>query len=336
MHSPRLPVVRGWRLWRASGRHFGRSEGLLGVPLAWLGRWCQAGWVPDDRDREREALAPAPVDDTRRADDPVRDQEPTSAGQREERDEDYSEDDFIDDEDGADGSGAAGEVLGEAWGWSDEDRAAWLDWDQRVRQAKAEAERTGEPVRLPPAPDAGGGGGLIFLTVDDPRIDGYVEPSEPAGLSAEQRQRRALADRLAGILVNSDVGDERAEYAVASLALPAKVRYARAVRSALLEAPEVAERSEPGAVKVQSGAGGVVIRLHGPSWSMVFRYSPLVEPVLFVTDGMPERARRVDTDEDWLPEIETAVAAVVGELSRFSLGGDKYLYRPLSTGEPED
>jgi hypothetical protein len=206
------------------------------------------------------------------------------------------------------------------------DWAAWREWDDRMQAAKDEAERTGQPVRLPPSPQ----GELIFLTVDDPRIDGYVEPPEPEGLSPEQQRRRELADRLAGLLVNSPDGDEQAEYALASLSLPAKVRYARVVRTALTEAPDVADRSEPGAVKIQEDVGGVVVRLHGPTWSMVFRYLPYQQPVLFVTDEMPDRARRVDTDQDWQPEIDAAIAAVVRELSRFSLGGDKYVYRPMS------
>ncbi|MDW5324251.1 hypothetical protein [Plantactinospora sp. KLBMP9567] len=194
---------------------------------------------------------------------------------------------------------------------------------------KDEAERTGKPVRLPPAPDAQSGG-LLMLNIDDPRIEGYVEPPEPADLTPVQKQRRALADRLAGTLLNNPVGDERAAYLVGSLSLPAKVRYARAVRTALTQAPEVAEASEPGAVKVQSNVGGVIIRLHGPEWSMVFRLSPYREPVLFVTDDMPDRARRVDGDQDWQPEINAAINATLRELSRYSLGGDKFLYRPLS------
>jgi hypothetical protein len=220
------------------------------------------------------------------------------------------------------------ESAGEGWFEDDgqSDRSEWRDWDDRVQAAKDEAERTGQPVRLPPSPQ----GGMIFLNIDDPRIDGYVEPPEPQGLSPEQTRRRQLADRLAGILINSPPGNERTEYALASLSLPAKVRYARAVRTALTAAPNVADRSEPGAVKIQEGVGGVVVRLHGPTWSMVFRYLPYQQPVLFVTDEMPDRARRVDTDDDWQPEIDAAIAAVVRELSRFSLGGDKDVYRPMS------
>lgn len=207
---------------------------------------------------------------------------------------------------------------------------AFREWDARMQAAKAEAERTGRPARLPAAPDFGEAG-TVFLNVDDPRIDGYVEPPEPPDLTPVQRRRRALADRLAGILKDYEPGDERAAYMVGELSLPAKVAYAPVVRTALTEAPQVAEASEPGAVKIASDLGGVVIRLHGPAWSLVFRFSPYRSPVLFVTDDMPEFARRVDTDLDWLPEIDAAIDAAVRELSRYSLGGDKYLYRPMSS-----
>jgi hypothetical protein len=205
----------------------------------------------------------------------------------------------------------------------------YQDWSARVDAAKQEAERTGVPVRLPAAPDFGEG--MIFLNVDDPRIDGYVEPPEPQGLTPEQKRRRALADRLASILTENAPGDERAAYMVGGLSLPAKIGYTLSLREALIEAPQVAEASEPGSVKVASDVGGVVIRLHGPAWSLVFRYSPYLSPVLFVTDDMPERARRVDTDADWQPEIRAAIGAAMRELARYSLGGDKYVYRPTSS-----
>lgn len=207
------------------------------------------------------------------------------------------------------------------------DRRAMREWDVRVQAAKAEAQRTGEPVRLPAAPDFNQGG-LLLLNVNDSRIDGYVEPSEPQDLTSAQRRRRALADRLAVILAQYPPGDQRAAYMIGSLSLPAKLSYARSLREALMQAPQVAEASEPGAVKVVSEVSGVVIRMHAPAWSLVFRYSPYRSPVLFVTDEVPEQARRVDEDLDWQPEITAALDAAVRELSRYSLGGDKYLYRP--------
>ena len=206
---------------------------------------------------------------------------------------------------------------------------AYQEWDVRLQAAKDEAERTGVPVRLPAAPDFGEG--TIFLNVDDPRIDGYVEPPEPQGLTPEQKQRRALADRLAAILTENAPDDERAAYMVGGLSLPAKVGYTLSLQKALIEAPQVAEASEPGSVKVASDRGGVIIRLHGPAWSLVFRYSPYPSPVLFVTDDLPEHARRVDTDADWEPEIRAAIDAAVRELARYSLGGDKHVYRPMSS-----
>jgi len=214
-------------------------------------------------------------------------------------------------------------------GWAEPDPLAGdpLDdpefsaWVARVRTAEREAAERGEPVPYVPGPP-----GLIFLNVDDPLLDtAPVVVAEPEGMSWAAKRRRALADRLAEVIVAYPPDDERGAAMVGSLSLPAKVRYARVVQQALTEAPAVAEASEPDAVKVSSGWGNVAVRLHGPAWSLVFRLSPFPEPVLFVTDEMPEQARRVDTDLDWLPEIGVAIAAVVRELSRYSLGGDKYV-----------
>ena len=215
--------------------------------------------------------------------------------------------------------------------WADAHREELRAWSAASDAAKAEAERTGEPVLLPPMPSDPDARTLI-LDVDNPLTVGYVEPPEPEGLSAVQGQRRALADRLAGILAEMSPWDRRGAYVIGDLSLPARIGYAPAVREALTQAPQVAEASQPGAVKVTSGGGGTVIRLHGPTWSLVFRYGPTREPVLFVTDDMPDLARRVDTDPDWVPEVVAATDATVYELSRFSLGGDKYLYRPRSAG----
>ena len=206
---------------------------------------------------------------------------------------------------------------------------AMRDWDARVQAVKEEAERTGVPMRLPAAPDFDEG--MVFLNVDDPRVDGYVEPPVPQDLTPVQRRRRALADRLAAILADYEAGDQRAAYMIGSLSFPAKLSYARSVREAVLQAPQVADASEPGAVKIVSEVGGIVIRLHAAAWSLVFRYSPYRSPVLLVSDEAPEQGRRVDEDLDWQPEINAALDATVRELARYSLGGDKYLYRPRSS-----
>jgi hypothetical protein len=177
-------------------------------------------------------------------------------------------------------------------------------------------------------PAAGGFGEekpqLIFLNVDDPRLVGAKPEPEPTDLTEAARKRRRLADKLASGLSKYPYDDPRSHELVATLALPAAVRYVPVLQKALVDAPDVAQQSDPGAVKVTSGNGGVVIRLHAQTWSLVFRFLPVAEPVLLVTDEQPKLARRVDTDQDWEPEVRAALTAVVGELSRFSLGGDRY------------
>jgi hypothetical protein len=117
--------------------------------------------------------------------------------------------------------------------------------------------------------------------------------------------------------------------AVAGLSVSTPVDYVPAVKEALTEAAGVAEQSRPSEVRIGSGTGGVVVRVHGDAlnrgaWSLVFRLSPVMSPVLVCTDDMPGRGYRIDQDRDWWPEIHRALSAVVHELSRFSLGGDRF------------
>jgi hypothetical protein len=51
---------------------------------------------------------------------------------------------------------------------------------------------------------------------------------------------------------------------------------------------------------------------------------PVMSPVLVCTDDPPGRAYRIDQERDWWPEIARALPAMVHELGRFSLGGDKF------------
>jgi hypothetical protein len=55
--------------------------------------------------------------------------------------------------------------------------------------------------------------------------------------------------------------------------------------------------------------------------------------VLVAVDELPV-ALQVDVDPDWVPEVDAAVDGVMRELSRFSLGGDRY--RPPDGARPRD
>lgn len=197
-----------------------------------------------------------------------------------------------------------------------------LAWGRAVEEARARGDRF-----LPPYPDTPGQPQMIFLNVDHPEWDEYrdepIDRSDPEGLSDEAKARRGLADRLAQTLTDPPYGRVGHD-AVAGLSVSTPVDYVPAVKQALADAPGVAEQNRPSEVRIGSGTGGVVIRVHGDVWSLVFRLSPVMSPVLVCTDDMPGRAYRIDQDQDWWPEIHRTLSAVVHELTRFSMDGDRF------------
>lgn len=176
---------------------------------------------------------------------------------------------------------------------------------------------------------------LLFVPVDDPRFPGPPpqqrdEPDEP--LSEQAQARRRLADRLAQVLTDPPYRT-LAHDAVAGLSVATPVEDVPEIQKALAEAPQVAEAAPPGAVRVGSGTGGLVVRLHGPAWSLVFRISPAPYPVLVCTDELSGHAWRIDQDRDWKPEIEHTMMTVVGQLSRYGIGGDRHRPPPTQGDE---
>ncbi|MBX7266500.1 hypothetical protein KIF24_10965 [Micromonospora sp. Llam7] len=180
---------------------------------------------------------------------------------------------------------------------------------------------------------------LLFVPADDPRFpdrqppDQPGEPDQPEELSQAAQDRRRLADRLAQVLTDPPYRT-LAHDAVAGLSVATPVEYVPEVQKALAEAPHVAEAPPPGAARVGSGTGGLVVRLHGPTWSLVFRVSPVPYPVLVCTDELAGHAWRIDQDPDWRPEIEHTMMAVVGQLSRYGIGGDRH--QPPVPGDQDD
>lgn len=161
-------------------------------------------------------------------------------------------------------------------------------------------------IGLPADPDD-----VQLIVVDEP---GSVVQAAPAYASARHR----LADRAALVLAEPPVGRSGgtlpAEVDVTVQAVPG-------LQQVFAEASGVVEVWPEGAVRVARGRGGVVVRVHGDEWSLVFR---LDGRVLVVLDALPESVLRIDRDRDWAPEVAGMVDGVLRELDRRAPGGDRY------------
>lgn len=159
---------------------------------------------------------------------------------------------------------------------------------------------------LPPDPDD-----VQLILVDEV---GSAVTAAPSYSSVWHR----LADRAALLLAEPPAGRSGgtlpAELDVSVRAIPGLERV-------FADAPGVVQAWPDGAVRAVRGRGGVVVRVHGDGWSVVFRVGGRV---LVVLDSLPESVLRVDRDRDWAPEVDGMVDAVMRELDRRAPGGDRY------------
>lgn len=123
-------------------------------------------------------------------------------------------------------------------------------------------------------------------------------------------RRRRTADRAAQELADPAPG--RAGEAVTG-EFGGSMRALPEVESVLADAASVVAVWPAGAVRVARGSHGMVVRVHGDGWSLVFRVGGRV---LVVLDRMPTSVWRIDWDPDWRPEITDTVEAVLRELGR--------------------
>ncbi|WP_328381456.1 hypothetical protein OHQ88_32950 [Micromonospora zamorensis] len=199
-------------------------------------------------------------------------------------------------------------------------RAAWATWADDLYNVQADAlyEQVWQ------AQVAGEDTAMVMLPVDDPRFPAAVPVVEPAGLSEAAWARRALADRLFDGLVDPEPGVWYGnENVVLSAAWPSSVDEAPGAREAFIEAAGVVERDGRAALRVGSGRGGVVLRLHGPAWSLVFRVSPVVRPILVCVDGLPDHCFWIQETVQERDLVRGSVSRVVEVASRNGWGGDK-------------
>jgi hypothetical protein len=170
--------------------------------------------------------------------------------------------------------------------------------------------------------------GVLWVRVDDPQMDGYRRPAPPLGLSAEATARRGLAQALADDLADPPYRLEGVGHDYPHSAMKVAVDY-RPVRRMLDEVDRVAEAAigVPGETWVAHGPGGegLVVRVHGPAWSLVFAALGPVEAVYVCSDEVPGIPLRVAPDGDVPTKLSVMAWQVLAQLERIAPGGDKYV-----------
>lgn len=141
--------------------------------------------------------------------------------------------------------------------------------------------------------------GIIALNVHDTASAGPLPDSWPPDWadSPVRRERRILANRLAAELLDVPETSRVAGHDLFSAHVIA-MRWDEVPKVALaLEQAVTAPLAHPGSTMIGEGPGGTVLRMHTPTFSVVFRFVPQMGPVLVLVDAMPDYAVRVDLDE---------------------------------------
>lgn len=129
----------------------------------------------------------------------------------------------------------------------------------------------------------------------------------PAELDGAGQARWWLAERLAVELAFPPYGRVLAgNDFVAACAVPTTVDDAPGVREVLVEAARLAEVLPEGGVASDANRAGLVARIHGPAWSVVFRFLP-TGPFLVCVDDLPDHCWLVDDDSAQAAELVRAV-----------------------------
>jgi len=175
-------------------------------------------------------------------------------------------------------------------------------------------------------------GELIFITVDDPRF-GYVRPEPPLGLSEQAEARRLMAQQLADALADPPYRTEGGGHDWADAAMQVPVSYPP-VRRMLEEVEQVTESAilVAGetwvATAYEGGDYGMVYRVHGPAWSLVFTTHGTVTAVYVCSDDITEVPLKVKLDARGMTEASVMMYKVLYQLRRISIGGDKASFNP--------
>jgi hypothetical protein len=144
--------------------------------------------------------------------------------------------------------------------------------------------------------------------------DGADRADSSGQVGAVVAVRVRLADRIATALSDHAAFPSWLD----ELAVNTRISHAPHLRRVLEQAVETASSAAADALTHRdTAATGLVVRLHGDGWSLVFRIAGDDEiPVLVLVDAMPGYAWRIDADEDWTPELLSMVNAVIDEIER--------------------
>jgi len=140
-------------------------------------------------------------------------------------------------------------------------RADWMEL--KAQRMDAQGEAMLNPVFIWP--------GKYVLALEK-----LEQVEQPAGLSDAALRRRKFAARLWVELTHPPYGRNmlgQGNDFLATYAIPTTLDDAPLARKALEEAPGLAE--DPANLRTDMGAGGQMVLIHGPTWSVVFPLLPL-------------------------------------------------------------
>lgn len=151
------------------------------------------------------------------------------------------------------------------------------------------------------------------MPADPDAVELILTDEAPAAPSVARSPRVQLAERIVQRLADPPPG-------LANEPLPeeidASVNDVPGLPDVVADAPEVTAMWSDGAVRVARGRGGVVVQVHAPEWSLVFR---LGGRVLVVFEAAPRTVWRIDRDRAWTHEVRSMIDGVMRELDRHAL-----------------
>jgi hypothetical protein len=178
--------------------------------------------------------------------------------------------------------------------------------------------------------------GIIAFEVHNTATAGPLPDGWSSGWAdSDPRQaRRWLANRLAAELLDPPEATRVAGHDLFS-AHVIPMRWDEVPMVALaLDYAVTAPRQHPGSTTIAEGAGGGVVRMHTPLFSVVFRFYPQMAPVLVLVDAMPDYAVRLDLDKSQQGRLRV-VQMTAGILINMQIPGAGDIRARMPRPDPE-